>query len=330
MSEGLERPWTGEGGIPAKWLGSPVRAYADTLANIGRWIPSFERRVFGLEQRGDELFRLNERLDTVVRRPSGTDQTYVPVGVVSKNYSLVQHTDVLGAALGALAAAGIKPSNLDAELRITEYGERMALSIFLPEEYGFDPGDGHKMSLRLELWNSVEGSVRLRVLMGWFRFVCGNGLIVGVIRSDVRRRHVNDLTPEDVGPVLKAGVKQASFDKKNLAAWRDAKISPDELGPWVDGGLKKTWGFKAAARTYHIAHTGSDCDVLGPYKDEQPTTVNVRAAGPVPGAPGQARDLFDVSQILAWLAKERRDLQEQLEWREQIPGLMAALASNRP
>ena len=36
-------------------------------------------------------------------------------------------------------------------------------------------------------------------------------------------------------------------------------------------------------------------------------------------------NLFDVSQILAWLAKERRDVQEQLEWREQIPDLIASL-----
>jgi hypothetical protein len=29
-----------------------------------------------------------------------------------------------------------------------------------------------------------------------------------------------------------------------------------------------------------------------------------------------------VSQVLAWLAKERRDVQEQVDWREQIPGLL--------
>ena len=38
-------------------------------------------------------------------------------------------------------------------------------------------------------------------------------------------------------------------------------------------------------------------------------------------------NVFDVSQVLAWLAKERRDLHEQLEWREQIPKLLAPLMS---
>ncbi|MBU4237495.1 MAG: hypothetical protein KKI01_14405 [Proteobacteria bacterium] len=31
----------------------------------------------------------------------------------------------------------------------------------------------------------------------------------------------------------------------------------------------------------------------------------------VPGAPAESRNLYDVSQSLAWLAKERRDIQEQ-------------------
>jgi hypothetical protein len=45
----------------------------------------------------------------------------------------------------------------------------------------------------------------------------------------------------------------------------------------------------------------------------------------VPGAPQECRNLFDLSQILAWLAKDRRDVQEQLEWREKIPDLMVHL-----
>jgi hypothetical protein len=51
----------------------------------------------------------------------------------------------------------------------------------------------------------------------------------------------------------------------------------------------------------------------------------VQPSRSVPGSRGEAANLFDVSQILAWLAKERRDVQEQVEWRAQIPALMAGL-----
>ena len=93
----------------------------------------------------------------------------------------------------------------------------------------------------------------------------------------------------------------------------------------MDKGLREGWGFKAAARAFHIAGCGSDAEVMGPYKDQTPTTIDMRATKAVPGAPKQCRNLFDLSQILAWLAKERRDVQEQLDWREQIPELMAPL-----
>lgn len=308
-----------------KWLGSPVTTHALPLKDVDSWIPTFERRVFGAEQRDEALLRINSRLDTIVRLPFKDDKTAVPIGVVSKKYSLVQHRDVLEAARKALTAAGIEPSELQAELQITKYGERMALSIFLPDEYSYKIGERDAMSLRLELWNSVDRSIRLRVLMGWFRLVCSNGLIIGVMQSDVRRRHVNELTPSDVEPVLRTGITQAREDSRKLSTWRSKAASPEGLRSWIDGNLKNTWGFKAAARAYHIACTGRDCDVRGPFKDVTPTTANVRALGRVPGTPQQSRNLFDVSQILAWLAKERRDLQEQLEWREQIAGLMAAL-----
>ena len=46
---------------------------------------------------------------------------------------------------------------------------------------------------------------------------------------------------------------------------------------------------------------------------------------PVPGAPEQAGTLFDVAQALAWIAKERSEIEERIAWRAGIPGLLAEL-----
>lgn len=308
-----------------KWFTSPVSFHEGTLTDVRRHIPAFERRGFGLTQPDNESSRLNERLDTIVRLPFGGDQTFIPVGVVSKDYSLVQHHAVLDIATAALSAVKIAPGNVRAELTITEYGERMALSLYLPDEYRFDPGDGDPMALRLECFNSVDGSTRFRALMGWFRFVCSNGLVVGVTRSDVRRRHIGDLRLQDVGVVLTSGLKEAETEKKNFERWRKVGITLDQLTPWVEKELRKGWGFKAATRTFHIALSGADVEIVGQYRGNSPTSIGVRKTKRVPGAPARCRNLFDVSQILAWLAKERRDVQEQLEWRETIPELMAPL-----
>ena len=65
---------------------------------------------------------------------------------------------MVNVAADALSTRKIPESAVKAQLTISEYGERMGLSVFLPEEYDFDPGDGHPMALRLECVNSVEGS----------------------------------------------------------------------------------------------------------------------------------------------------------------------------
>jgi hypothetical protein len=308
-----------------KWFNSPVTYHDGNLTNIRNHIPVFERRGFGLTQAEGQPSRLNKRLDTIVRRPFGDDNTFVPVGVVSKDYVLMPHGDVLDVLIAAFEGAKIAPADVKAELRITEYGERMALSLYLPDEYHFDPGDGYPMALRLECLNSVDGSTRFRVLMGWFRLVCSNGLIIGITRSDVRRRHIGDLGIARVGEVLVSGLRESKTEKKNFENWRKAEINLNRIVPWVDKDLRKEWGFKAAARTFHIARFGHDADVAGQYKGSTPTTIAMQKTKRVPGAPQECRNLFDLSQILAWLAKERRDLQEQLEWREKIPELLAHL-----
>lgn len=326
MIQRAQRADGSDGEQQPKWFNSAVTYHKGTLMDLRDHLPSFERRSFGLTQDGGEQTRLNRHLDTIVRLPFREDKTFVPVGVVSKGYTLVPHTSILDAAADAIAAAKIAPSVVNAELKLTEYGERMALSLYLPDAYQFDPGDGHPMALRLECMNSVDGSTRFRALMGWFRFVCSNGLIIGVTHTDMRRRHVGDFRTQDIGEVLSSGIEASKTEKMNLEKWRKTPVSLKCLGSWADNQVRKRWGFKAATRAFHIAQTGSDVGITGKFTGSTPTTIAVQAMEPIPGAPEESRNLYDVSQILAWLAKERRDIQEQLKWREQIRDLMESLA----
>ena len=224
-----------------------------------------------------------------------------------------------------MKSLGADPADVQAELTITEYGERMALSLYLPEQYTFILGDGNEMRMRLECFNSVEGSTRFRVLMGWFRFVCSNGLVIGVTEVDIQHRHVEGLTLSDVGKVLSSGLERAKAEKENFSKWREHSVSPEAIVKWVEEDVRGQWGFKAATRAFHISRTGYDVDIVGQYKDQEPTTIETKRTHCVPGSPVPSQNLFDISQILAWLAKERRDVQEQLEWREQIPEILKPL-----
>ena len=57
-----------------KWGNSPITYHEETLMNIRHFVPDFERRPFTLPQTGDKHHQINKRLDTIVRKPFGSDQ----------------------------------------------------------------------------------------------------------------------------------------------------------------------------------------------------------------------------------------------------------------
>ena len=332
-----------EGGIrrhnrhsAGKWLNSPVRLYEGNPREVRAILPDFERRELAVTH-PEKLFpSINPHLDLIVRKPiehhNGRlwvsdihKDDYIPIGTVSKEYRLVPHIQVFDTALKALEENNIDPSQTKAEVLLTEYGERMHLSIYLPHLYDFDPGDGHPMAMRLECFNSVEGSTRFKTFIGWFRFVCMNGLIIGVTTARFQHRHDRTLNMSYIGSILKNGLEEGTTERENFRRWQKITIKKDSFIPWIDKKVYKTLGFKAATRAYHIARTGYDAKIIGTYKDVYPTTIPVQTTERVPGAPYEAHTAYDISQILAWLAKERNDVQERLEWRQQIPELMKAL-----
>lgn len=313
--------------LGTSWHESSVAHVNGSLCDISCFIPEFERRPFAATQPGGMKTRLNERLDMIVRKPHQKDTDYVPIGIVSKSYALVPHRQVFDAAVKALKYAKIKPDSVMADLDITQYGERMHLCLCLPEKYNFNAPDGNTMRLRLECLNSVDGSMRFRALVGWYRVVCSNGLVIGVKKADMWRRHSGDMGIEEIYSVLKSGIKEAKNDKKHYTKWNGIVINKDKLINWIEKPLQKAWGFKAAARTWHISQTGYDAEILPVFEKQRPIEAQLKPCQPVPGAPQSAETLYDINQILAWLAKERRDLQERLEWRQQISALMEKLAA---
>lgn len=299
-----------------KWSSLTVNHHAGSIADVAARVPTFER-----------WSTANAQFDWIVRRPLPGDDLWepVPVAGVRKTYALIQHRSVVDAVVKALGAAGIKPSEVEAELATTGCGERMALSLQLPDRYSFDPGDGHELALRFECLNSVDGSSRLRALVGWYRLVCCNGLVVGTTHADIRKRHSGVVDLSDISSALISGIAAAQEERRRLSDWRRFHVDQQRLATWADSAVRRTWGFSAATRAWHIIQGGTDVVVTGPFTDTLPTTVDVQLGNAVPGQPAQAQNLYDVAQALAWLARQRHDFREQFRWREQIPELLAAI-----
>ena len=94
-----------------KWLSSSVTAYRGPLDQVQQYIPMFERRTFGPELLPSEKFGednlfmephppgFNRNYDVIVRMPMHKDDVEVPVGIVSKQYSLIQNRSLFEEAI---------------------------------------------------------------------------------------------------------------------------------------------------------------------------------------------------------------------------------------
>lgn len=304
-----------------KWLGAPVSHYTGQIKEVARHIPLFARRPFTLTNTHLDSRGVNPNYDVIVRLPLCENDTEMPVGIVSKQYTLIQHRAVVEFTVRALEASDIHPNEVETCLTITKYGERMAFRVLLPHRFNFNPADGHPMGLRLECLNSVEGSTKITSVLAWLRLVCSNGLIVGVTES-VQYFHRGSFNIDRIVKLLSEGLKLAEEDRKNFEDWQQRNIESERLKGWVNGFLRDKWGVKAAARFYHIAQTGYDADFQNPFEKALPTEKRMKPTKEVPGSVVPANNVFAMSQILSWLAKEHRDIQEQLRYTREIPDIM--------
>lgn len=299
--------------------------WSGELDDVLERLPAFDRVPFAAPGGLDNAF-----LDAIVRRAEPQrGLPSVPVAVVSKRYQLLAHAEAADAVRAAVGALGVHPRDMQAEASLTGYGARMHLQVRLPRQFDFDPGDGHTLALRVVCLNSVDGSSPLRVLLGWYRFVCANGLVVGATRSQWRLVHREGMMPADVAPLLQSGLELAEREKQALTQWRATPLAAARLRPFADGRLAAAWGVRLAARFLHIAVTGFDAELADPFEPGPPSAKTVVPGRRVPGSPAFAQSAWDACQALAWLAKERRDPREQVERALQIPELMQALLGGK-
>jgi hypothetical protein len=295
------------------------RIYRGDVGEILRHLPTFTRQPFSLE-RG----RANEYRDVIVRQPMDGVPAPVPVAVVSKSYSLLQHRTVLNKALEALASFGVSPDELEATLGITPYGERMKLSLRLPNQFTYKPKVGSPVAVQLVCINSVDRSTKFRALAGWLRLVCTNGMVAGTTKLDTSQRHDPRMDVDSIHTVLAEGLELADLDKKRFSRWRKKAVPMQAIEAWCDGPLREKWGTLAATRTYHIARRGCDVEFGDPFERATPTQRSVKTLQTVPGAEAPANNAFAVAQALSWLASAHR-LEEQVQWMEDIQELMNKL-----
>ena len=303
-----------------RWRSRDVRYYAGGWDEILSILPSFETVPFRTEPTEPP----NPFLVTVSRKPLSAAGRPVAVGVVSHRYALIQHRDAATLCRKGIVDAGVDAADLCYEVGVSALGEWMNLRIYLPDGYGLRDSQGEKVALRLECFNAVDGSSRLVVLFGWYRFVCANGMVVGESKIEIRERHEQRLEIESIPEGIASSLDAAQADRRRLEDWQEAPVDIENLAPWIDGPVTKRWGKRAAARVLHICRLGYDVAIdnfaPGPASEKP-----VRLRGRVAGSPSQARSKYDVAQALSYVATDRNNADDRLGRQAGIPSLIRSL-----
>lgn len=334
MSSTMQPRPSAEGGTaPSErqrhWLGQPVcRPVEGSFEEVLDALPQFGRQPFSMPSvNGDEL-GINSYLDMIYRMPIHQSKRPMPVGVVSKNYRLVDHHLVLRTVQHSLGDLSLDLQRIRVFAEWTIYGERAHFSIVFPPQEQFifgAAGTDDEMRFRIEIFNSVDGSYRLMAVAGWLRFVCLNGLILGAALLQLQEQHRQQLEVQDVGNLVGQAIKLTSSDRAIFERWMATEIDRTSLSHWIDEEVRQLWGLKAAVRILGIITDGWDVELIGDTRNRNPTEIRTKRARLVPGMVAPASNLLAVSQALSWLAGQRAEIGGNFEWRTQVHDLINKL-----
>lgn len=270
-----------------KWAGRKVLTYAGLADEIRAKIPCFTRDDFRTKE------AKNKYLDVIIRKPlkdpqgkmlPDDDESHIPVATVSKTYGLLQHLELFEVLKRALGYIVFDPQSLEAELMVTEYGERMRVS-FLLHHCEFNPGDGYPMVLKVNALNSVDGRASLGIDMTWYRPVSGTSLMYQMSKK-LKKRHVKTLDPQLIEEFLVQQLNRLRGEHNLYSEWYQTRRSRYQVEHWIAETVAEKWGRKASNRVHRISRDGWDAG-------------NVE----VPEIFAPVQNLYHLSQVLSWVAK---------------------------
>jgi len=245
------------------------------------------------------------------------------LGRVSREYSLIQHEDLLDSLLPVFAAEGHDLDSMHGELITTDVGERIVLSVELPM-YGTTPSDGFPLACRLRCLNSVDASTALEAELPWFRQICSNGMF-GWRGEPIRRVHRFGNVLESMQRRLVQRFRDLHGDQSYFSHLMNVAVSAGSLIDLLDVFVARRWSRSEAARAYHICTTGKDGHVICEDAEAMPHELIIHSTIHVPGACAPVRNLYHVGQALSWIAGQSMPLERRFSRMATIPELLRHL-----
>jgi len=116
------------------------------------------------------------------------------VAVQKKSYKLVPNEKIIMPVIERLSETGFKWEIDERHSFLTD--TRMRISLKFPELV-LNP-DGHKIELALNVNNSYDATERVRMILGAYRVICSNGMIIGKILEKQEHKHTVNFSVENL------------------------------------------------------------------------------------------------------------------------------------
>ena len=149
-----------------------------------------------------------------------TEKVY---SIVSKDYKLIRHED----AVQRIESAINKHPGLSKYRTDTEFynnGGRMRM-IYRFYEKSVEIKKDDTVNPELHLYNSYDITWPFIVLIGAFRFVCANGLVVGDKYLYLRKRHVYDFEQMDIKEQVSTALKRFNLQTNQWKRWTELRLT---------------------------------------------------------------------------------------------------------
>lgn len=152
------------------------------------------------------------------------EDTNEPLGIVSKHYGLLEHKAVVDSFRDIL-----KEHKVEEKIELQKNGARL-FATYTFTDTQIKVAEGDLISMTLVAKNSYDSSSSFQIMLGAFRLVCSNGMIIGKQFFKYNQRHFTDNIQIDIPELKENLVRMTSKFKNSLPIMQrmiDTKMSQD-------------------------------------------------------------------------------------------------------
>jgi hypothetical protein len=139
------------------------------------------------------------------------------ISVVGSGYQLVQNEDIFPQYDEAIHMSDLNTNGMTRKISASHNDARTKVEYTFPE-HRVSIKDDDELDLTLTVLNSYDTSWRFRSILGAFRLLCANGMIVGTAFQQYAHKHTLNL---DTDRAIKDLALSLDFFEENADSWRD-------------------------------------------------------------------------------------------------------------